>query len=456
MSQTSKVAWKDGMFLLPQHFQQAERHIESQLRQLALGVQPLGWGILDLTLDEQAVSEGRVDVLACRAIWPDGTPFDAPHLDIPPPALALPSGGAARLGEVFLTIPLRRAQVPLTTQSSERRDARFIEREQEVADDSNPDQVQSIEIAVKNVRLSVELGGDRGGDRESRDGLCSLKIAEVERTTAGTWSLRRDYVPPCPVLRAAPQIVGKVQELLSRMNVRAEDLTAQRRQRGDGLEFQAADLLNFWLLHALNSAAPKLRHLLTVSSCHPERLYAELLGLFGSLLVFHPSAAREAPPYQHEAMGESFATLLAQIYELLGVIVRERYTLIPLKQNRNAWDGRVEDRQLLEAAHLYLVATGDLPRSEFERLPSACKMADSSRVESLARTANPGLTLVPVPRPPSQVPVRKDAVYFSVKAEGPLWQEIRRSGQIGVFVPRAPDGLHLELVALHDAAGAAA
>ncbi len=83
-------------------------------------------------------------------------------------------------------------------------------------------------------------------------------------------------------------------------------------------------------------------------------------------------------------------------------------------------------------------------------------MADSSRVESLARTANPGLTLVPVARPPSPVPVRKDAVYFAIKAEGPLWQEIRRSGQIGVFVPRAPDGLHLELVALHDAAGAAA
>ena len=93
---------------------------------------------------------------------------------------------------------------------------------------------------------------------------------------------------------------------------------------------------------------------------------------------------------------------------------------------------------------------------EFDRLPSACKVADSSRVESLARTANPGLTLVPVSRPPPPVPVRQDAVYFQVRAQGPLWQEIRRSGQIGVFVPRAPEGLHLELVALHDAQGAAA
>ena len=448
MSQSSKVSWKDGMFLLPQHFQQAERHMETALQKLVLGSQPLGFGVLELSINEQAMGEGRIELLSCRAIWPDGTSFDAPQLDVPPPALPLPSGATTRSVEVFLTIPARRAQVPLVSTSNDRQDARYIEREQDVADDCNPDQVQSIEIAIKNVRLSVQ--------RDRRDGLVCLKIAEVERTESGVWTLRRDYVPPCPVLMAAPQLVRKVSELLSRLNARAEDLSAQRRLRGEALEFQASDLLNFWLLHTLNSHIPKLRHLLTVPNVHPERLYAELLGLFGSLLVFQPSASREAAPYLHDAIGECFSTLIAQLYALLGVIVRERYTLIPLKQNRNAWDGHVNDQKLLEAAHIYLVATGDLPRAEFERLPSACKMADSSRVESLARTANPGLTLVPVARPPSPVPVRKDAVYFAIKAEGPLWQEIRRSGQIGVFVPRAPDGLHLELVALHDAAGAAA
>lgn len=448
MSQYSKVAWKDGMFLLPQHFQQAERSLEAVLRQQMLGPQPLAWGVLDLAINEQAVAEGRIELLRCRAIWPDGTPLQTPDLDAPPPAAALPSGGTARALDVFLTIPARRAQMPLVAATAERKDARFIERSIEVADDHDPDQVRAIDVAIKNCRLVV--------GSEALDGLVVLKIAEVERTAEGLWSLRRDYVPPIPVVGAAPQLLRKVQELLGRANTRAEELTVQRRMRGDALEFNAADLLNFWLLHTLNGQLPRLRHLVTVPSVHPERLYEALLELFGGLLAFSPNAPRDAAPYQHEAIGECFAALMGQIYQLLGVIVRARYTLIPLNQTRNAWDGRVEDRQLLEAAHFFLVATGDIPRAEFDRLPTACKVADSSRVESLARTANPGLALVPVPRPPSPVPVRKDAVYFQVKAEGPLWQEIRRSGQIGVFVPRAPDGLHLELVALHDAAGVAA
>lgn len=448
MSQFSKVAWKDGMFLLPQHFQQAERNLETALRLQLLGPQPLAWGVFELLLNEQALSEGRVELLRCRAHFPDGTSFHAPEMDELPPAAPLSVGGSSRTAEVFLTIPARRAQVPLVAVTAERRDARFIERPLDVSDDHDPDQVRTIDVAVKNTHLVV--------GRDGLEGLVVLKIAEIERSAEGSWCLRRDYVPPLVVIGASPPLVRKVQEILGRVSARAEALTAQRRMRGDALEFNAADLLNFWLLHSLNSCLPRLRHLLSVPSVHPERLYEGLLGLFGSLLAFSPSAPREAPAYQHDSIGDCFGALIGQIYDLLGVIVRARYTLIPLNQTRNAWDGRVEDRQLLEAAHFYLVATGDIPRAEFERLPSACKVADSSRVESLARTANPGLTLLPVARPPSPVPVRKDAVYFHVKAEGPLWQEIRRSGQIGVFVPRAPDGLQLELIALHDAAGAAA
>ena len=37
MSLFDKVAWKDGMFLLPQHFQQEARHQDATLRQLQLG-----------------------------------------------------------------------------------------------------------------------------------------------------------------------------------------------------------------------------------------------------------------------------------------------------------------------------------------------------------------------------------------------------------------------------------
>ncbi len=152
MSQYSKVAWKDGMFLLPQHFQQAERSLETVLRQQLLGPQPLAWGVLELSINEQALSEGRFELLRCRALLPDGTPLHAPEMDAPPPAVPLPAGGVSRTAEVFLSIPARRAQVPLVAATADRKDARLIERSIDVSDDHDPDQVRSIDVAVKNIR----------------------------------------------------------------------------------------------------------------------------------------------------------------------------------------------------------------------------------------------------------------------------------------------------------------
>lgn len=447
MSVYSKVAWKDGMFLLPQHFQQAERSLEATLRTQMLGPHPLSWGVLELGINETAIAQGRIEIERCRAIMPDGTVVDIPAADPAPPAATLRAESSERGVQVYLTLPARRARTPLVSSTSERSEIRFVEKTLEVADDLDPDQLQTIDIAVKNLQLG--LGG------ASLDGVVALKLAEVERGPDGTFALRRDYAPPSPLIASAPALLRKVQALQGRVRAKADELNAKRRLAGEALVFDAATLTQFWLLYTLNQHLPVLRHLIAMPDTHPAELYAELLRLAGGLLIFTPDASPDFPLYQHDAIGPCYTALLAQIDDLLGVVVRERYTVIRLTQNRSVWDGRISDAALLERGEFYLVATGDVPRQEIERLPGACKVAESGRVESLARTANPGLRLEPVPRPREPIPVQKDAQYFRLYSEGALWDEIRKSGQIGLFVPRAPDGLILELVALRDATGGA-
>ena len=447
MSQYSKVAWKDGMFLLPQHFQQAERSLETALRIQVLAPRPLSWGVLELVINEAAITEGRFELERCRAVLPDATAIDLPTADPAPAAAALRVSAGERVVEVFLTLPARRARMPLVTTSTERTEIRFIERPLEVADDEDPEQIQTIDIAVKNLRLG--LGG------AALEGTVALKLAEVERSAEGVWTLRRDYIPPCPILGAAPRLVQRTGELVARVSAKVEELSLKRQQAGEALIFDASTLTQFFLLHTLNLHLPVLRHLIGIPGTHPAHLYEELLRLGGGLLIFTPFAPRDFPAYQHDAIGSCYSALLTRLYDLLGIVVRERYTVVRLTQTQNAWDGRIDDPQLLERGEFYLVATGDLPRKEFDRLPGACKVAESQHVERLVLTANPGLRLEPVPRPREPIPVRKDATYYRLHSEGPLWDEIRRSGQIGLFIPRAPDGLHLELVVLRDAVGAA-
>lgn len=445
MSQYSKVAWKDGMFLLPQHFQQAERSLEAALRTQIAAPRPIGWGLIELSLNESAIAEGRFEIERCRALLPDGTAVDIPGSDPAPAPVPLRAGAGERVVEVFICLPARRARMPLVTANAERTEIRFVERPLDVADDENPDQVQTIDVAVKNLRLGIGSA--------ALEGTVALKLAEIERTPEGVWSWRREYVPPSPLLSTSPLLVRRVQDLLARVVAKVDELTAKREQSGEALVFDSAMLIQFWLLHTLNQYLPVLRHLISLPGVHPAQLYQELLRLGGGLLIFSPGARHDFPAYQHEAIGSCYAQLLNRLYELLGIVVRERYTVIRLTQNQNEWDGRIDETQLLETGEFYLVATGDLPRKEFERLPGACKIADSQRVESLVLTSNPGLRLEAVPRPREPIPVRKDASYYRIYSEGSLWDEIRKSGQIGLYIPRAPDGLHLELAVLRDARG---
>ena len=53
MSWDSKVLWTEGMFLQPQHFQQAERHADAMRGALARRLVPYGWGVSELEVDAE-------------------------------------------------------------------------------------------------------------------------------------------------------------------------------------------------------------------------------------------------------------------------------------------------------------------------------------------------------------------------------------------------------------------
>lgn len=85
MSWYSKVVWSEGMFLRPQHFQQQDRYLEAFIRQSCGSLHPYAWGITELKLDREALALGKIAITMARGLLPDGTPFDIPDRDPPPP-----------------------------------------------------------------------------------------------------------------------------------------------------------------------------------------------------------------------------------------------------------------------------------------------------------------------------------------------------------------------------------
>ena len=74
-----RVIWKEGMFLQPQHFQQADRFIEGTM---AAGWQyqnPFFHGISDCAVDSAALPTAFSCLTSCSGIFPGWNLFSIPH-----------------------------------------------------------------------------------------------------------------------------------------------------------------------------------------------------------------------------------------------------------------------------------------------------------------------------------------------------------------------------------------
>lgn len=440
MSLYNRISWKDGMFLLPQHFQQAERSLEATLQVRLHGASPLSWGLIALELNDAAVAQGRIEVIRLQAIMPDGLAVDIPEMDAAPPPRIFQLPASATTMDVYLAVPARRPRAIVVTTETNRGDVRYVEQLAEVPDDLDPTRTQQIEIATKNLRILYS--------GEPLDGMVVLKIAEVYRTTAGLPALRKDFIPACLRVNAVPQLDKVARDLLGIINARARSLTEERRRySGDHLDFDPSQVLSFWFLHTLNAHAPVIQHLLDTPGTHPAVLYGELVRLAGALSTFALKTSSDLPTYRHDGQTESFGLLERWIREVLAKLFQTRYEIIPLVRKEAFWIGHIADTELRTGGSFVLAATGDLAPGEIvNKLPNALKIAEIDGIERLVRTYVGGVRVQHLPRPPSSIPVRNDAVYFKILNEGPDWDFIKQSGHIALYVPTWLPGIRLELI----------
>ncbi|MCU7886233.1 MAG: type VI secretion system baseplate subunit TssK, partial [Candidatus Thiodiazotropha sp. (ex Lucinoma annulata)] len=106
MSWMSRIVWSEGMFLRPHHFQQQERFLEHMVQARCADLTPFSWGFTHLKIDRQALALGRLAVESCRGVLPDGTTFDIPGNDNPPPPLDISADNKGAI--VYLALPLSR------------------------------------------------------------------------------------------------------------------------------------------------------------------------------------------------------------------------------------------------------------------------------------------------------------------------------------------------------------
>jgi type VI secretion system protein ImpJ len=265
----NKVIWSEGMFLQPQHLQQHDRHVETQLEGRAGGLRAYGWGFTKLELDEALLKLGKLALRSAEGVLPDGTPFNLPaDGDLPVP-LDIPEGTSNQL--VVLALPVRRPGAPESGGPDNVENlARYDTGDFEVHDSNDPDALTTL-LQIGKLRLRLALEPDVA-NAHAYAGVARV----TERLSDSRILLDGDYCPPCLDYRVADGLARFATELSGLLQQRGEAL-AGRLSQPDGAGM--AEISDFLLLQIVNRAQPLVMHFGAMTGLHPEALYQASVAL---------------------------------------------------------------------------------------------------------------------------------------------------------------------------------
>jgi type VI secretion system protein ImpJ len=418
MKYLSRVVWSEGMYLGPHHFQAQSRYFEDSARFTTSSLWFEPWGLVAAQLDPEALKNGTLSLVHARGIFPDGLVFHMPESD------ALPA--ARNISDLF---PPAQDAVMVMLAVAPRGISRYSAETRVLHDETTGRDEKPVQVGRKNITLLL--------DTEPADDLVTLPIARIKRDGSGHFMFDPDFIPPCVEFSASERIMS----LMARLIEILEDKSSRFARSGQGkswAEFSTTEIANFWLLHTVNSALAPLRHQYMTRRGHPEALYVELLKLGGALCTFaFESHPRNLPLYDHRDLSKCFGALDEHIRVHLETIVPTQFINIPLvKRADYFYEADVKDQRVLDRSRWIFAVRSKISEPDLiARTPQLVKLCSKMFLPQLVKRALPGMALTHLPVPPAAIPVRADFQYFSVSRNGPCWDHIVQTRQIGLYVP---------------------
>lgn len=439
MTLRSKVVWKEGLFVKPQHFQQETRHLESQVQHRFSCVGAYLHGFTDLEINSEYLSFGKIALLRARGVMPDGSIFDMP-METPVP-MPLDVADASSINQVvYLALPLRMegaAEVQWPDQPAQRR-YRVQQREVRDLHSEDGDQVE-MDLATPNFRLMLQ--------QEDRSSFSSIAVARIsDRRPDGSLLLDEVHYPTAISVGAVVPLFRFLGEIAGLMRQRARAIAERM---GSPTQSGMAEVTDFSLLQALNRIHPLFQHLARSRHLHPEDLYRHLSQACGELVTFTDEGRlpMEYPAYQHDDLRESFRVLEDTLRRSLGTVLEPRAVCIPIEEQKYGLrTALIHDRRLLENAEFIVAVRADVPLEQLRtRVIQQAKVASIERIDELISLQLPGVPLVPLPMAPRYLPYHAGFIYFQLDRGDPAWQMMLATSGIGLHISGEFPNLDIQL-----------
>jgi len=445
MSENSRVVWSQGMFVLPQHFQQHDRYIENLIDGRCLGLQPYPWGFYSMVIDQHLLKIGKFGLAECRGIFPDGTPFYLPEDDALPVPLDIPEGIQDEM--VYLGLPVRRGGGTETdSESSPESLARFRIDEREVRD-SNGGADARVPLQIGNLKTRLLL------QRDERSGYACLGVGRILEMRANKdLELDQQYIPPNMNCLAMPNLSEFPRELHGILNARGEMLAMDLVKPGHG--GGVPELSDLMVLQLINRYQPLFKHLSSVTGLHPEDFYRVAVQLAGELSTFFRDETRPAGfhHYDHDDLQSTFRSVMEELRDLLARDRMRRAIRIPLsKPKSGVYGARLPDMNLLDTAVFVLAAKAQVSSETLRNnFHPQVKIGPVEEIQQLVNSALRGIPIEPLPVVPKELPYHTGFTYFELDRHCEHWARMKKSGGFAIWIGGDFPELNLEFWAIKE------
>jgi len=439
MSWHRKVAWLEGMFIRPQHFQQQERFMEWNLSTLSHQLHPYGWGISEIAFDTAALKLGNVILRKCQAILPDGTVIDIPSEDSVPQPLKITVDDEGAL--VYLGVPLWRAGAKDFDRAMQGdANARYTIESVEVPDAVvGSNNLATIDLAGKKVALIKE--------KEYQSQYAAIAVARIKTVKTNVVELDESFIPPNLNMQKVVPLAHIIREIQGLTHKRSGMLANRMKSLASG---GTAEMADFLLLQMLNRYQPVLDHFLATPQMHPEPIYQFLVQFAGELATFtHPEKRLPSvPAYHHDDLQRTFESLEPILQQPLSTMLDQSAILIDLEEKGFGISlGYIPEMEV--ASSFVLCVRADMPNEDLRRLlPVQAKIGPIDKINNLVNRQLPGVRISPLAVAPRQIPFYSGAVYFELDTKGQWWEAISASRGIALHIGSQFPDILLELWAI--------
>lgn len=427
MSWDNRVAWTEGLFLRPEHLQQADRYSERFTRQAVGATSSYGWGFTSIRLNTELLAQGKIGLVRAEGVMDDGTPFALPEDADQPPPYAAPKG--LREERIYLCVPLRQPGASEVGHASPDLPARLGLSEQDVSDTVSGEKESTV-IDVVRLRFrilpeSAELAG-----------YSTLPIARVtEVRTDGSILLDETHVPPALDCGATPVLSGYLSEIAALLHHRGEALAGRIAASGTQ---GVAEITDFMLLQLVNRHEPLFQHLARMARLHPESAYRSIVALAGELGTFARTDRRctALEPYDHNNLAATFRPPVAAIRSALNAVLEQTAIAVPMRELKYGVHlAEVADRSLFTTAKFLLAVRANVAADRLRReFPPQVKIGPAAKIRELVNVALPGIAISPLAVAPRQIPFAASTIYFEVDQTNAYWKDMTQGGGLALHV----------------------